>query len=115
MFVKRRRLGLTQMQMAEHLGLSYAKYRCWTRGQFAKHDKPPTIHLGGRPLKPCEVCVIMRKRAGKKQWQVGRDLGVKKPVIAMMEHGKLRIERLLNYWGLDTYGNQTKAGQQSSI
>lgn len=99
LFIKRRRLGLSQAYMAGDLGVSYAKYRCWERGEFTKNDTVPVIELGPK-LARREVCTIIRRRMGVKQWEIAKALKVKTPLVTMMERGVVDCHRLVNYWEL---------------
>lgn len=112
LFIRRRRDGLTQAQMASLLGISYAKFRCWTRGQFAKRDVLPEIDLGPR-LSTTEICVILRKRSKKKQWQIARDLGITTALVNMMEKNKVDSLRLFTYWGLHRNGEKNQGNTTS--
>lgn len=107
LFIKRRRAGLTQKQMAAYLGVTYARYRCWVRNEIKDNEILPAINLGPK-LKPMEICVIKRRRKGLKQKEVAKELGVKTPLVSMMEKEKIDGQRLLWFWGLNRNGEEKR-------
>lgn len=107
LFIKRRRAGLTQKQMSAYLGVTYARYRCWVRNEIKDKEILPAINLGPK-LKPMEICVIKRRRKGLKQKEVAKELGVKTPLVSMMEKEKIDGQRLLWFWGLNRNGEEKR-------
>ncbi len=93
--------------MAAYCNISYARFRCWMRGEIRKGEILPIIHLGPK-LKPMEVCIILRKRKGLKQKDIADKLNLTTPLITMMEKEKIDGQRLLWFWGLNRNGEETR-------
>lgn len=95
--VKRRRMGLTQAEQAEQIGMPLGAYKraeaddtpeCWD-------IEPPSI---GR-LEPHEACLVMRRRAGLTLDDLSYKIGLSKWWLCLMEQGKVPTSpRLLAHW-----------------
>lgn len=90
--LKRRRLGETQAQAAERLGVDFTVYGRWERGDSAA----PRARLG--KVQDHERCLIYRLRANFTQQRVANDLKRCRWWINMLERGKQPCDELLWYW-----------------
>jgi DNA-binding XRE family transcriptional regulator len=95
LLVERRRRGETQAEAAERHGVSQTRYSRWERGLEAD-GALPTVRVGG--LRPHERCLLYRRRAGRSQWQVARDLQRCKMWVRQMERGEVDCSELIGYW-----------------
>lgn len=101
--IARRRLGWSQLQMARAMGLRPRQYvlfeagkpSCCSRGWLRAHG----VDIGrvGK-LRTYERCVIMRRRSGKTQAQVARELGCSRRWVTLMELGRAPCDDLTWYW-----------------
>lgn len=87
--IKRRREGLTQLEMAEKLGLTRHEYQAKEANSNGKL---------GRRLTDLEVCFIYRTRAKMSQAAVAREIGVSRLWVNRMENGEEDHGRLLDFW-----------------
>lgn len=97
----RRRMKLTQAQMANKYGVTLVAYRDmeldadYIRG----NREVPSVNLGGR-LAAHEVAVILRFRSGMSQAEMAIDIGLSKHWLRKMEINAVPNDRLLEYWGI---------------
>lgn len=96
LFIARRRAGLNQMEAAEEHGVHVDTYRDWEADKRTKDQ--PWKRLGA--LKIHEVCVLLRRRAGKTQRQLSASMGCTRLWIVQMETGEAPADRLREYWGV---------------
>ena len=97
----RRRMELTQAQMAKHYDISKLAYRAMEKDlDYIPGDRrPPRVSLNGR-LATFEVAVIMRFRSGMSQSSTAYDMEVSKYWLRRMETNDAPLDRLLAYWEL---------------
>ncbi len=104
----RRRLDLTQKQVADRLVMSVSKYKR-LEGEGAKdvaRVEPdarvllPEAFLGseGDQLSPHEWCFIQRRRAGLSQAEVAKALGCCREWVQQMERSEADPGRLYRFW-----------------
>lgn len=106
--IMRRRAGRTQSREAAHRGISVRIYAEWEAAVKHEQLRPATCY--GIPgwarcetpklgtLRPWERCYIARRRAGKTQSQVARDLGCCRWWVVQMETGAKPCHELTDYW-----------------
>jgi len=89
----RRRQKFNQVRAAAKFGVTYDAYRDWEK---------PGSRLGLRQqlgaLKPHEVCYLKRRRAGKTQKEIAREVGTSRLWVIRMEAGHAPVGRLRDYW-----------------
>lgn len=91
----RRRLGISQTQMAAMLKIHRETYGRLERGKTVQVEVPkPT--LGN--LSPYEVCFILRRRSGKTQNKIAESIGFTRYWLNQMELGKVSCVPLVEYW-----------------
>lgn len=95
LLLHRRRKGMSQADAAREYGVSPDRYRDWEKDRRLRDQ--PRRHLG--QLKPHEVCLLLRRRAGKTQREVAADLGCTRLWLVQMENGSAPVDRLREYWG----------------
>ena len=95
LFINRRRLGKTQVQMARKLKVSVHTYRQWERSA-EMNGVPVTTSIG--KLTEQEQCVILRRRKSISVEHLAKKLKCCKQWLRDMERGNASIERLFNYW-----------------
>jgi len=95
LLVWRRRAGYNQYEAAQHHGVTVNKYRRWEAGYG---PSPRAKNLG--ELKDHEKCVIARRRSGKTQDDLAKDLNLSRLWIIEMEKGNVPADRLVEYWEL---------------
>lgn len=95
LFINRRRLGKTQVQMARKMRISVHIYRQW-EGSMETNGIPKTTAIG--KLSVQEQCVVSRRRNGISVEQLAKKLKCCKQWLRNMERGTASIERLFNYW-----------------
>lgn len=91
----RRRKNLNQVEAAAEYNVHPDRYREWEADK--RTTDQPRQHLG--QLKPHEVCLLLRRRAGKTQREVAAALGCTRLWLIQMESGNAPVERLREYWG----------------
>lgn len=94
----RRREGMNQLTAAARLGVSPDAYRAWEADRRCWAGPPPKQRLGR--LHPRELCVIARRRARLKQWQVAEQVGCSRLWVVQMEDGAAPVDRLAKFWGV---------------
>ncbi|MFA5510820.1 MAG: helix-turn-helix transcriptional regulator [Candidatus Kapaibacterium sp.] len=93
----RRRKGLNQVQAASEYNVHPDRYREWEADR--RTEDQPRQHLG--ELKPHELCVLARRRAGQTQRQVAAAIGLTRLWVTKIENGEASPDRLQEYWGLN--------------
>jgi len=96
MILYRRRLEISQSEMAALFGVHREKYGMFERGEISelKADRPA---LGS--LQDHEVCFIYRRRSGWTQEQSAALIGITRYWFNLMELGKAPCDPLKNFWG----------------
>lgn len=96
MILYRRRLEISQEQMACLFGVHREKYGMFERGQISqlKADRPA---LGS--LQDHEKCFIFRRRSGWTQESCAELMGITRYWFNLMELGKAPVDLLLKFWG----------------
>lgn len=94
-FIARRRLGQTQLQRAQHFGVSLPVYCAWERDEG---EPPKRVLPRFSKLAAYEACVLLRRRAGKLQREVAKKLKCSRFHLNKMERGLAPCEDLLAYW-----------------
>lgn len=94
LMIRRRRMNLSQSEMANELGVSLYRYRLWEAGEDLA--EAPKITLGR--IHDFEVCVIQRRRAGVDAKKLAAQLGVSRWWLTQMEYGRGPADRLVTYW-----------------
>lgn len=97
LIIWRRRKGFNQVQAAAEFEVHPDRYRDWEADKRLEHQ--PRQHLG--PLKPHEVCYLLRRRENKTQREVAQAIGLTRLWLIKMELGEANPERLLEYWGIN--------------
>jgi transcriptional regulator with XRE-family HTH domain len=95
LYIKRKRLGLSQIEMSVDLGVIHSQYRAME--QDAEGSEPPYISLG--VLLECESYCVSRVRAGINKTKLAAEIGVSIYWLRQMERGDAPIKRLAEYWG----------------
>lgn len=95
LFIKRKRLGISQIEMSVDLGVIYSRYRAME--QDVEGSKPPYVSLG--PLLECESYCVQRVRAGINKTELADKMGCSVYWLRQMERGDAPIKRLAEYWG----------------
>ena len=91
-YIWRKRLNLNQTEMAKKLNT--------TRKKLSE------IELGGYPddyptdiiISEIETCILLRRRSGLNQGELGEILDISRILINGMENGRLNPARLIKYW-----------------
>lgn len=97
LYLKRHRLGLTQLEMSVDLGVIPAQYRAMEHD--VEGSKAPFISLGA--MKPREIYTILRKREGLSRAELAEQMGISEFWVRKMEKGAAPIKRLAEFWGDD--------------
>jgi DNA-binding XRE family transcriptional regulator len=95
MVITRRRFGLSQQCMADALNTSLYRIQQVESGNCAP---PSDFKPDSDPLSGAERAFIMRRRSGKTQSFVAKDLGICRYWVNLMELGKKPCDELLWYW-----------------
>lgn len=98
--LQRKRMGMSQLQMAERLGCSQAFVSMIETGQAYQKIQPHTVLL-----EPHEFCWIMRRRQGLTLKDLGDTLGVSRVTLIKWEKGISDCERLIKFWEEFLNGN----------
>ena len=85
LLVWRRRRGYSQIEAAEHFGVSRSLYSRWERGQCEDTDCPDV--RVSTALSAAEQCLILRRRRGWRQADLARALGVSRYWAGEIERG----------------------------
>ena len=94
LLLERRRKAENQLQAAARYGVHVDTYRAWETDERPE-DVP---HYNAGHLKPHEVCLLRRRRAGLTQREVAAAIGMTRLWIMKMELGEASIDRLKGYW-----------------
>lgn len=92
LLIARRRRGESQAEAARRHGVSYQIYSAWELGL----ETPPPAEVG--ELKTHERSYILRRREGRRQRDVARDMGVCPYTLRKMERGLVDAGPLMDYW-----------------
>lgn len=92
LLIDRRRRQLTAAQAAKRRKVTLYRYNRFERDQ----ERGPKVSLGA--LRPHEVAVLRRRRAGLSVGQLAKRLGVSAWWLSQMEAGKAPAGRLLAHW-----------------
>lgn len=90
--ILRKRLGLTQHQMAERMGKGTETYARIERDELEIEPFPIPR------LESHEKCMIYRRRVGFPIKQVAEDLGLSRVWVSRMENGHVDCSNLVFYW-----------------
>ena len=91
LFLQRRRLGLTQVEMAE--------YKSFTHWSYVKKEESKKKETGKLiRLTPFETCLLYRRRTGFTQAQVAAEMGITRKAVNKMERGIIPCDELIWYW-----------------
>ncbi len=103
MLIVRRRLGQSQSQRAEILGVPFGRYRLWEMGttMMGNGHHCPECELG--EITEPERLFMTRKRRGYSQRDVAEELGVSEGWIRKLEKGLGNMTILQEFW------NETKS------
>lgn len=96
LYLARRRKKQSQVAAAKARGVSEDTLREWERDR--KVEAQPWAPLG--KLSVAEVCVVLRRRAGKTQRQIAAEMGITRLWVIQMENGVAPVERLRSFWGI---------------
>lgn len=98
LLIDRRRRGETQAEAAQRHSVSNTRYSRWERGL----DQPPPTSIPTivKDLRPHELCLITRRRAGVTQTKVATEINRCKMWVRQMERGEVDCSELSRYWGL---------------
>ena len=94
LLLERRRKAENQLQAAVRYGVHVDTYRAWETDE--RPEDVPQYNAGH--LKPHEVCLLRRRRAGKTQREVAAAIGMTRLWVMKMELGEASIDRLKGYW-----------------
>lgn len=94
-YINRKRLGITQEEMADQLGTQTIQISLWERG-LSPNPVPACASVD--PLKPHERCVLLRKRAELTVNQLAKHIKVSRITVIKMEKGEWNCSRLLDYY-----------------
>ena len=94
LLIQRRRLGERQSEAALRHGVSSSMYGKWERDVT---EGPAMVMMIWR-LEAHERCLLYRRRCGKGQAEVAKDLGRCRLWINRMERGDAPCSELLGYW-----------------
>lgn len=98
LYLYRRRLGLTQMEMATAQGMSRHQYAQAERDQMMHQKLNKKGVASMKVLHPYEKCVIYRRRTNTTQKTVAQDLNLSRVWINRLERGEGDPSELLCYW-----------------
>jgi len=95
LYLQRRRMGLTQAQMATRLEMKRWEYQTYEAGQ----TEIPARHVSSN-LKPglLEQFILKRRRRGWTQEDLAEELGVSRIWVNKMEGGSASPQRLVDFW-----------------
>lgn len=96
MILYRRRLGISQTQMAALLGIHRETYGRLERGKKVQVEiEQPSLG----ELSKEEFCFLVRRRSGKTQEECADAMGITRYWFNLMELGKAPSGPLEEYWG----------------
>lgn len=94
LLLERRRKAENQLEAAARYGVHVDTYRAWETDERPE-DVP---HYNAGHMKPHEVCLLRRRRAGLTQREVAAAIGMTRLWVMKMELGEASIDRLKGYW-----------------
>lgn len=94
LFLQRRRLGLSQSEMARAISATRTKYGRWERDQEECRLACPPL----QDISDTEIATIKRRREGVTQKDVAKELNVSRYWVSQMETGQAGSDRLTKYW-----------------
>jgi len=97
LYIKRMRLGLSQIEMSVDLGVIHSQYRAMEQDVLC--SAPAYVTIG--KLLEREAYAIMRRRSGLNKTELAQDMGVDIFWLRQMERGDAPIKRLAEYWGVE--------------
>ena len=95
LYLSRLRKGLTVAEMARRRKVDLYTYQQMERGEIDCHLREPIT-----PLKPYEICRLLRRRNGMKQKDLAAKMGYSRLWVHKMESGKAPVVWLANFWGI---------------
>ncbi len=100
LLIHRRRLGFTQARAAKRWKLPAHIYARMENGDILtlRRSAFRMPKAGAVTLKDHERCFVMRRRCGKTQHEVAKDLKCSRYWLNLMELGKQPCDTLLWYW-----------------
>lgn len=100
LLIHRRRLGYTQARAAKHWKLQAHIYARMENGDTVTLQRHALAVPKAAALNPKdhERCLIMRRRCGKSQAEVARELKCSRYWLNQMELGYVSCDALLWYW-----------------
>lgn len=96
LLIFRRRLGITQVQMAQNLKMSPVIYKQYERGQREVPGELTHFKLGKLTL--IEELIVNRKRKGFTQQQLADRMGISRVWLNLMEKEKVEAGRLKKHF-----------------
>lgn len=96
LLIEKRRQGFTQKQMAASKGVSLSTYGRWERDTVEPECK--LLALTPRLISGSERCVLYRRRAGKTQEEVAKELKTCRWRLNLMEQGLVPCDDLIWFW-----------------
>ena len=93
LIIIRRRLKLTQAEMAAEHKISLYEYRRWESGET---ENPISFSI--ELLSDFESCFIMRRRSGMTVSEIATKIDVCRFWFGQMERGEAPSDRLVEYW-----------------
>jgi hypothetical protein len=95
LYLSRMRKRLTVAEMARRRKVDLFTYQQMEQGKIDCPFREPIT-----PLKPHEICRIMRRREGLRQVDVAKAMKCTRLWVHKMESGKAPIVWLANFWGI---------------
>ena len=101
LFLRRRRLELTQVEMAQRLRISVGEYISMEKGRIDVTGGALTlVRLLGNKVEPNEQCLVERRRCSMSLQEVAEDMERCQWWVNQMELGTAPVGELKEYWGL---------------
>jgi transcriptional regulator with XRE-family HTH domain len=100
LLVARRRRHWSQPQAAHHLGVSRDQYQDWESGKFEIPSAAAQCAISIDHLRDYEVCMLLRRRLGITELEMGRMVGLSRQWVSMIERGAAPAATLVAYWEL---------------
>lgn len=91
-FIERKRSKETIHMAAARHGVSVRTYRMWENGE----GDPPNVNLQG--IEQREHFMILRMRAGMRQGDLAKLIGVNQTAVGKMEQGTCPLHSLVDFW-----------------
>jgi len=93
LYIARHRKKLNQAQMGSRLRRTRHEYSDIELGLV-----PPNFWVEKLDLTQMEICILLRRRNGLNQGQLGEILDISRILINGMENGRLNPARLIKHW-----------------